>query len=155
VWWIGLLKNTWTDRPKILWPIDPLLGNVSVNTIPREPTCATIKRLLLGNWSVNTPKTIRDNIRRCFLWGPPRGCIMRRSKGSVCCRELGRVLEVAVKGDCEEMARNQRRPHDWLKLQWDGYKSVARIRLVKTENRSACVTVNRKVCRSAIALYYL
>jgi hypothetical protein len=34
-------------------------------------------------------------------------------------------------------------------------KSVARIRLVKTENSNECVTVNDKVCRSAIALYYL
>jgi hypothetical protein len=34
-------------------------------------------------------------------------------------------------------------------------KSVARIRLVKTENHSLCVTVNCKLCRSAIALYYL
>jgi hypothetical protein len=34
-------------------------------------------------------------------------------------------------------------------------KSVARIRLVKTENTSACVTVNCKVCTSEIALYYL
>jgi hypothetical protein len=33
--------------------------------------------------------------------------------------------------------------------------SVARIRLVKNENPSVCVTVNCEVCRSAIALYYL
>jgi hypothetical protein len=39
-----------------------------------------------------------------------------------------------------------------LKLQGDGYKFVARKRLVKPENRSACVTVNCKVCKSAIAL---
>jgi hypothetical protein len=32
------------------------------------------------------------------------------------------------------------------------FKCVARIRLVKTKNPSACVTVNCKVCRSTIAL---
>jgi NAD(P)H-nitrite reductase large subunit len=34
-------------------------------------------------------------------------------------------------------------------------KSVARTRLVKTENTAVCITVNCKVCRPAIALYYL
>jgi hypothetical protein len=33
-----------------------------------------------------------------------------------------------------------------LKWQWDCDKSIAMIRLVKTENPSACVTVNCKVC---------
>jgi hypothetical protein len=42
-----------------------------------------------------------------------------------------------------------------LKWQWDNYKSVARIRLVKTAKPSACVMVNCKVCKSAIALYFL
>jgi hypothetical protein len=40
-----------------------------------------------------------------------------------------------------------------LMWQWDSYISVARIRLVKTEDPSACVTVNCKVSRSAIALW--
>jgi hypothetical protein len=39
-----------------------------------------------------------------------------------------------------------------LKLQSDGYKSVAKIRLVKTEKPSACVTVKCEMCRSEIAL---
>jgi hypothetical protein len=39
-----------------------------------------------------------------------------------------------------------------LKFQCDCYKSVARIRLLKTENPSVCATVNCKVCRIARAL---
>jgi hypothetical protein len=42
-----------------------------------------------------------------------------------------------------------------LKWQWDCYKSVARIRLLKIENPIACVTVKCKVCRSEIVLYLL
>jgi hypothetical protein len=46
--------------------IDPLVGNDSVNTFPREPTRA-IGRLLLGNGSVNIPKqygTTEDDVFR-------------------------------------------------------------------------------------------
>jgi hypothetical protein len=42
-----------------------------------------------------------------------------------------------------------------LKWQWDCCISVAMKRLVKTENHSACATVNCSVCRIAIALYCL
>jgi hypothetical protein len=67
------------------WPISKQrLGKNS----PTEPTCATTGRLLLGNGSVNTSKTIRDNIRGCFPWGPPRENITRSSKGEVSCQKL-------------------------------------------------------------------
>jgi hypothetical protein len=69
---------------KILRRTDPLLGNDLVYTFLREPTRATIGRILLGNGLVNTPKTIRDNRRRCFPWVPPRGYITGSSKGAVC-----------------------------------------------------------------------
>jgi hypothetical protein len=89
----------------VLWRIEPLLGNDSVNTFPREPTRATIGRLLLSKGSVNKPKTIWENGRRCFQWGPPRGYLRRSSKGAECCQEFGRVLEMAGQGDWEEMRR--------------------------------------------------
>jgi hypothetical protein len=68
----------------ILWRIDPLLGNDSVNTFPWESTHETIGRVLLGNGSVNTPKTIRDNRGRCFPWDPLRGYVTKSSKAVRC-----------------------------------------------------------------------
>jgi hypothetical protein len=38
-----------------------------------------------------------------------------------------------------------------IEVNSETHKTVARIRLVKTENHSVCVTVDCKVCRSAIA----
>jgi hypothetical protein len=42
-----------------------------------------------------------------------------------------------------------------LKLKLDCDKSLARIRLVKTQNPSVCAMISWKVCRIMIALYYL
>jgi hypothetical protein len=153
----------------VLWRIDQLLGNYSVNIFPREPTRAKIGRLLIGNGLVNTPKTIRDNRKRCFLWGPPWGNITGSSMGTVSCQNLGEFswrrrfhsskLSRSGSSSYDDSRRRLRRNGKkgismWkeeymcdLKLQWDGYKSVARIWLVKTENPSACVTVNWKVYR--------
>jgi hypothetical protein len=58
---------------------------------------------------------------------------------------------MAVEGDLEEMARNELY-YENKTLRVICSKSVARIRLMKTENCSECATVNYKVCRSAIAL---
>jgi hypothetical protein len=68
-----------------------------------------------------------------------------------CCR----VLATAVEDDWEEMTRNEldsAKKTSCVKSQWDCYISVVRIRLLKTENPSACVSENCKVCKSAIAL---
>jgi hypothetical protein len=117
--------NPKTSDYNILWRIHPLLGNVSVNTSPRETTRATTGHLFLSNGSVNTTKKIQSNRRRCFSWGPPQGYITGSSKGAVsccqkvrefrwkefiwecCCREVGRALEMAVESDWEEMARKE------------------------------------------------
>jgi hypothetical protein len=63
----NVMKINWIT---ISWRTNPLLGNDSVKTFPREPTCAKIGRLLLGYGSLHTPKTKRDNRKRCFPWGP-------------------------------------------------------------------------------------
>jgi hypothetical protein len=120
----------------ILWRIDLLLGNDSVNIFPREATCGKIGRLLLGNGSVNTPKTIQDNRTRCFPWAPPRGYITRSSKGAVVVRswessgeeeftlvvvenwvEFGRWQSKATEKKWQEMNQAvQRKFHMWFEV---------------------------------------
>jgi hypothetical protein len=71
----------------ILWYIDPLIGNDSVNTY-RAKHASTIERLfsvwsasqpLLRSGAVNTPKTTRDNRRRYFPWGLYKVVIKKNS----------------------------------------------------------------------------
>jgi hypothetical protein len=81
-----LPSNLWTNI--IMWRIHLLLCNDSVYTFPQESTRSTIGRLLLSNGTVNTPKTVRGNRRRCCKWGPPQGYTMRSSKGAVSCQKL-------------------------------------------------------------------
>jgi hypothetical protein len=85
---------------------DQLLGNDSVNIFLWKRTRATIRRPLLGNGSVKKPSR---QYRGCVsAWSLPR-----RYKGTKnvvlvsCYRELGRVLEMSVEDDWEEMARKK------------------------------------------------
>jgi hypothetical protein len=149
-----------------------MLGNDSINIFPWESTHATVVLILLGNGSVNTPKTIRYSRRRRFPWGPPQGYITGNSEGAVGCQKLREFSwrGVVVKNwvefwrwqskvtekKCQERELGGAKNTSFVI--WsdsESYKSVARIRLVKTENTSACLTVNCNVCRSAIALYCL
>jgi hypothetical protein len=153
----------------ILWRIDPLLGNGSVTTFPWEPRWATIGCLLLGNGSVKTPKTIRDNKRQRFPWGPLWGYIMRSSTRADSCQKLrefnwrrvclsdllsryGSSSRDGSLNDCKEMTTKklgcEKKTSCMLQLQWDWYNYCVEVRscwLVTTENPSACVTVNCKV----------
>jgi hypothetical protein len=92
--------------------------------------------------------------RLCFLLSPCRGVI----KGQRRSFELSRNGSILRNWQLQNNGKKGIRL--WqedlacgFELQWDCYKSVARIRLVKTENYSACITVDCKVCRSAVTLY--
>jgi hypothetical protein len=116
--------------------------------------------------------------RLCFLRGPRRRLIkgQRRSFELVIKSWESLVEEEFIWVSCQELdwrsgdgslrwlRRNEKK---WTRL-WkedfmayvirsysETYKSVARIWLVKTENPTACVTANCKVCRSTVALYCL
>jgi hypothetical protein len=147
----------------ILWHLDSLLGNGSVNTFPQQRiriknrvtavamqrhcrhAFPTIERL---SYKEQFGWELLVEFRDANLTGYELGS--RRT-------ELSRVFGI---DSCRIMARKEFRlcKEDFmcdLKLQWNGYKSVARILLVKPGNPNACLTVNCKVCRSAIALYCL
>jgi hypothetical protein len=130
----------------VLRRIDPLPGNDSVNTFPRGPTRK-------NRTSTGQQKTV-------FSVGSARGHRTESSKGAVSCQMLKQFswsrVELLRNGlnfgdDSIEWSRRNGKKgiRLWkedstcdLKWQWDCYKSVARIRLVKAGNPSACITVN-------------
>jgi hypothetical protein len=144
-----------------------LLGNGSVNTFPlqrirKQQSSKSVAMQWRCNHAFPTIETM------CFLLG---SCKVVIEKGSVEKNwvefrdaslpgyELGsRGIQLSRQLQNNGMKGISLWKEDFmcdLKWQWDCYKSVAWMRLVKTENTSACVTVNCKLCRSAIALYCL
>jgi hypothetical protein len=120
-------------------------------------------RPLLCNGVLNKPKTIWDNRRRRFPRGPCEVVVKKnsieqhREKNWVSRRQPARIwawnwTESSLRN--WQLQSNNKKEIRWrkedfmydLKWQWDCYKSVAKIRLAKTENPGECVTVNGKVC---------
>jgi hypothetical protein len=136
------------------------------STIERLFSMWSAPRPLLCNGAVNTPKTIRDN-RRLFSMGSVQSsykeefnwAIEKRLDSRVSGRQPAGLWAWEQRNWIESSLRNWQlqnngkkgiglRKEDFmcdLKLQWDFYKYVAWLRLVKTENPSACVAVNCEV----------
>jgi hypothetical protein len=114
----------------MLWHIDPLLGNDSVNTFSREPT--RNNRTSIGsNASITEAAQSRSRVSRrqpAGMWVWEQRNWNETSLRNWQQQNNGKKIVPLWKDDC--MCD--------LKLQRDCYKSVARIRLVKTENRSVC-----------------
>jgi hypothetical protein len=121
---------------------NPFVGNGSVNTFPRIGPCYATR------W-------LHQQYRLCFPWGLCRVLIREVNLEASSVQGSWKSFRVLVEfwGSRvieQEMAR---RLHSDLKWYVSVLISVARRRLVETENPSACATESCKVCRSAEALY--
>jgi hypothetical protein len=145
----------------ILWRAYPIRGNRSVNTFLQQ-TVSTIGHPLLGNGPGNMPSWQQKTVFsvESVLGSYKRAQSEDRTEyitvvGSSWV-DLSQVFGI---GSCRYGKKGIRLWQEDsmcdLKLKGDGYKSVARIRLVRTENPRACVTVNWKVCEIAMVLYCL
>jgi hypothetical protein len=154
--WAMLARNNRGIATIRVVTLQSLLWNRWVNTFLRRRVNATIEEL----FSVRSVPRVYENDKGDRLsqlgFGTPacQGAWEQRS-----CLENWESCWRWQSNDWEEMARKElvceKKFSCVLQWQWDSYKCLPRIRRVKTENISACVTVSCKECRSAIALYYL
>jgi hypothetical protein len=142
-----------------------LQGNDSVNTFPRQ-------RIRNSNYVISVAMQRRSKHafptieRLCFLPGRYKeefsweelSRVSRRQPTGIWAREQRNWTESCLRnwqfqnnGKKGIRLWNEDFMYD-LKWQWECYKFIARIRLMKTENPCACVTINYKVRRSATAL---
>jgi hypothetical protein len=164
IFWISGQTSTLKKEGNVLWRVYTLLGNGSVNAFQQKQTRGTIGRPLLDNGPVNTHSR---QYKTVFSVGSVQSgykcsAEQRSSRRSTTeyRTEVERTGSSSGDGGRRWLRRNDMKgirmcQEDFtcdLKLQWD---CDNRRRLVKTENVSACATVNWKVCKSVIALYCL
>jgi hypothetical protein len=99
------------------------------------------------------------------VWGPCRGIVRQSNSEASSCRSTEEYKKSLVEREWEFSQLSVAYSHEKLvaeeKLEVSLWKlivcfnSVTRTRLVKTGSPSAYVTVNCKLCKSAIALYFL
>jgi hypothetical protein len=117
-----------------------LLGNSSVNTLPRWHNDITFQQCLAITWLVFS------------VWSAAELCFL-------CCPCCGYITLAAEKSFSwvprfqGNLTRNNKKTSYWFEVLVSVLRSVARRRLVKMENSSARVTLNCKLCKSVIALY--
>jgi hypothetical protein len=92
-------QRSWTvefcSQHFILWRVHLLLDNDSVNRL-QAVFYVVRARPLLFNGAVNTHKTIRDNRRRCFRWGPWK--VVKKNNSIEQHREQSRVWDASLPG---------------------------------------------------------
>jgi hypothetical protein len=164
IWFKVRAKCGWPRVITVLWPVWSKYSRVTnlnrINIVTYKPFArqwlgknfpveayARNSKTSFARQRISKPAFLTID-RMCFLRGPCRGIIKGQRRSSLRNWQLQNDGKKGLRLWQEDFLCN-------FELQWDCDESVARIRLKKTENRSACVTVNCKVCKSAIALYYL
>jgi hypothetical protein len=121
---------------------NPSLDNGSVNTFPRTGPCYATHGI-------------------CFPWGLCRALIREVNSEATSSWKYKDESEAWVlkiswvqirRGVHSDWRRNNEKISQWFEALVYVLTSIARRRLVETENPSACAAVNCKFCKSAIAL---